>query len=149
MINFQEFQLFNLIDGETDGVKAHFVGSIPNKCILITFPASIDGLSIKKHLSKGKPIEVKVSTRKGLISFTARTEGLSLSPQPVLYLEYPTDFTIDNIRKEPRVDITLPIEMTFASGVKSKGEFSDISVSGGRLKIEHAGADVGDQVSIA
>jgi c-di-GMP-binding flagellar brake protein YcgR len=149
LVNYQQLHIHTNSTGEAQRLVSHYVGCIPDKSILLTLPRTSDGrLSPEGRLRAGDSISIKAATSNGLVTFSVKVLGLNSSPFPLLYLAYPRNFSFNNVRKDPRVDITLPLEMTFASGLTSRGVFSDISISGGRIKMEQAGAEVGEEVSI-
>lgn len=148
--NYQLLHLHVAQHDEGQRLQSHYVGCIPDKCILLTLPRTTDGkLSSSGRLKTGESVSVKVPTSNGLATFSCKVLGIAPTPFPIVHLSYPKSLSFNNVRKDPRVDISVPLEMTFASGVKSNGAFSDISVSGGRVLVEHAGADVGETVGLA
>lgn len=150
LVNYQLLDLQIPRDGQNTRLQSHFLGYIPEKSLLLTLPRTPDGqLSTGGLLKAGDCLSVQVPTNSGIASFSTEVIGIAPTPFPVVHLAYPKSLSFANARKDPRVHINVPLEMTFASGVKSRGQFSDISVSGGCARIEHAGAEIGEVVQLA
>lgn len=139
LVNYQRLDLYLGPDNTHRHWYCNYIGLIPGKSILVSMPQAVDGNINTDGLFKaGDDVSIQVPTSSGAARFTSSVLGAATTPIPVLHLSYPDRLSYSNARKNPRVDVQLPLEIVYNSGVRCHGMFSDISISGGRIVIEHA-----------
>ena len=157
-----KFEALNLAYGYTVQVYANaeqpnqrmscqVVGCIPEKSIMITLPGSNEGEGLNDHSSRlriGEKLKVRFIAGSGIVSFSAEVQAVVASPFPLVYLNYPKILAFKNIRRDERVESSLPICVGFPCAGEANGCFLNVSTSGARIRLPEGLGTVGDSIGI-
>ena len=108
--------------------RVQFIGALPGKSLITTLPRGLEDLWVK-------PTDIFVL--RGLASthaFAINCHPITVSttPYPHIHFAYPETALVRQARSGPRVQVTLPIEVT-RGDASAQAMLSDISVSGAAI----------------
>jgi len=135
-------------DGSTGRYFCRYIGCVKNKSILVS-PLVTGGREV--DLSSDKTITARLMIGRGICVFSTRVLQVQQKPVPMMYLEYPEDVEFKSIRNAERVETGLDVIVNNAlkRDVVSEGKLRDISITGARIEIYKAVAELDDEVIIS
>ena len=144
-------QVYASADQQSQRLSCQVVGCIPEKSIMITLPKSNEDQFMSDSSSRlctGENLTVRFITGSGIVSFSTQVQAVVASPFPMIYLNYPKILTFKNIRRDERVESSLPICVGFPSTKETSGCFLNVSTSGARIRLPKGLGTVGEPISI-
>lgn len=117
-------------EGLGEKVKTRFIGMERKSYFIVSLaPVVGEDKLAYDYLYKGNPTKI-FYTQEGIINgFMSRVILYTTSPFKHLYLEYPTDAEICNLRQSQRTDCHLPSKLTL-NGFELPGMICNISATG-------------------
>ncbi|MDO3388413.1 flagellar brake protein [Gilvimarinus sp. SDUM040013] len=134
--------------GQPESFASRFVGALPGRSLILSVPRAAGKLA---RFRPGQRMAVRMMVANGVGVFAATVEAQSSEPFPLLYVSYPETVQFKGIRKSTRIAVELPISVENVSTISSensKGLMADVSVSGARLELKDAVADIGDEIVV-
>lgn len=130
--------------GQPERSSCRLIGCLPGRSILLSVPKQAGKLV---RFRAGQKIVVRFMVDNGIGIFAAIVEGQTSDPYPLLHLSYPESVAFKGIRGATRVAVREEIEatnMSLENKPKSIGFISDMSISGTRVELNEAIADIGE-----
>lgn len=150
-MKFEDFKLpygypiqLQAADTESSKINTRLIGCIPGRTIMLSQPKGV-------RLRTGQKIVVKIMAANGICLFPAILESTVNLPMPMLCLSYPANVQFKEIRGATRVDVSLEVDATNISALEEKkalGKISDISLSGAKIELAEAIAEVGEELQL-
>ena len=151
-MKFEDFKLpygypmpLQAADSGSTKINSRLIGCIPGRTIMMSQPRGA-------RFRSGQKIIVRIMAANGICLFPAVLESSVNLPMPMLCLSYPQNVQFKEIRGATRVDVSLEVEATNISALeekKSLGKISDISLSGAKIELAEAVAEVGEELQLA
>lgn len=135
--------------GQPERFSCRFVGAVPGRSLIFSVPRSSGKLA---RFRPGQKMAVRLMVANGIGLFASVVEAQGTEPYPLLYVSYPESVTFKGIRSATRVAIDQPVEAENTSslhGSQTSGIFADISITGARLELRDAIAEIGDQLTLS
>lgn len=131
-------------DAETTNITARLIGCVPGRTIMVSQPRG-------SRFRTGQKIVARIMVSNGICLFSTVLESTVNLPVPMLCLAYPKKVQFKEIRGAARVDVNLDVDATNISALeekKAQGKISDISLSGAKIELEEALAEVGEELQL-
>lgn len=132
--------------GQPERYASRFVGALPGRSLIMSVPRVSGKLA---RFRPGQKLAVRMMVANGVGVFAVSVEAQASEPFPLLYVSYPESVKFKGIRNATRVAVELPINVENISTLSSadtSGIMADVSVSGARLELAAAVAEIGDEV---
>lgn len=142
-----QLQLINS-EGQSERLSARFWGGVPGRKLFLSVPRS--GGKIMRF-RPGQKLAVRLMVANGIGIFACVVEAQINEPFPLLFVSYPDEVKFKGIRGATRVVVNLPANVNNADALNplsADGRVADISISGARLELREAIADIGDTLEI-
>jgi hypothetical protein len=135
-------------DGNKGRYFCRYIGCVKNKTILVS-PLVTGGQDV--DLGSGGTVTARLMTGRGICVFPTRVLQVQQKPVPVMYLEYPELVDFKPIRNAERVETNLNIIVNNAlrRDQVSEGKLCDVSITGARIELYKAVADLEDEVIVS
>lgn len=136
------------VAGQFERFSCRFIGCLPGRSLLLSVPKQA-GKLVRFRI--GQKIIVRLMIDNGIGVFACIVESTTLDPYPILHLTYPESVTFKGIRSATRVAVCLTVDVSNISVEAkplAKGIISDISISGARIELDNAIAQIGDVLEI-
>lgn len=127
------------IEGVTMKLNSMSIGLFPDQYIIIKYPY-VPNVGILDHkLFKGNKVSVRYLNGGNIYGFRSDVIGVSNHPFKLIFIEFPAIITRQSLRKNTRVECSLPAELCsmaamnkgiIISDIVHSGIVSDISLSG-------------------
>ena len=135
-------------DGNKGRYFCRYVGCVKNKSVLVS-PLVAGGRQL--DLSSDRTVTARLMIGRGICVFPTRILQVQRKPVPIMYLEYPEDVEFKPIRNAERVEtgLSVIVHNALKRDLVSEGRLCDISITGARIEIYKAVAELDDEVIIS
>jgi hypothetical protein len=137
------------IEGITIKMNSISIGLLADQYIIIKYPYVPNIGNLDHKLSKGSRISVRYLNGGNIFGFQSAVIGVSKEPFRLIFIEFPTMIIRHSLRKNRRVECSLPAELSGAAlmdggvipDIIQNGIVSDISLSGCAFDMRILSAD--------
>lgn len=132
------------LDDQDKRINCRYIGALPGKYLLVTHPANI-------RLRSGQKLVVKAMIANGIAVFPVSVESVTTAPMPMVYLSYPANVSVKQIRAATRVNVNLSMQAKNLSKLNDasvEGRFADLSTSGAKVELKGVLGEVGDELEL-
>lgn len=118
--------------GETDNIKTELIGYSNNNFLIILSPL-IPG--IRQKVLENREITVRYFSEGTVYGFRSSLITYLSKPEPILFISYPTNVEIMELRKNRRINCNIPAKI-YHQDQDYQGLILDISIQGCRIFID-------------
>lgn len=130
--------------------RTRYIGQERGHYFLIRMPTAVASTNLYEYLYTGNTIVVRYIKDGKIWGFASEIQGHIAKPQPLLFLDFPTQVESHNLRQAPRIDCHFPVT-SLIRGIDVDCIITDISPRGCKLRLASADCtvEIGDEVGIA
>jgi c-di-GMP-binding flagellar brake protein YcgR len=120
--------------------KSLFVGMERNQYLILRITREAQAMGTREYLHMSKPVTVRYLHRGQVCGFSSRVLSAIYNPVPLLFLHYPAQIEVLDVRSEDRMEHFLPCRAIYG-GQERHGVILNLSRGGCRLLVERGAQD--------